>query len=105
MYSDGAPKDVLRSILNGKLMHAADASAFANDTVFCEWAYFIDFAEGRIDVHVDGSSEVLDSRSFAEASEEWMWELSGSSDGERADGEGDGGSCAKHDRIWPVKRI
>ena len=76
MYSDGAPKDVLRSILNGKLVHAVDASAFANDTVFCEWAYFIDFAEGRIDVHVDGSSEVLDSRSFAEASEEWMEELS-----------------------------
>ena len=41
MYSDGAPKDVLRSILGGKLMHAVDASAFANDTVFCEWVYFM----------------------------------------------------------------
>ncbi|RSH91119.1 hypothetical protein EHS25_010295 [Saitozyma podzolica] len=44
---DGA---CLPHILSGKLRHLVDGSGFEDDTLFCEWAYFIDFENKTLTV-------------------------------------------------------
>ncbi len=41
--------DALPAIQNGTLKHMPDDIDFAKDSVFCEWAYFIDLEEGILE--------------------------------------------------------
>ncbi|TID23420.1 hypothetical protein E2P81_ATG02991 [Venturia nashicola] len=43
----------LPAILKGDLLHLIDDSAFLEDTMFCEWAYYIDFEEEELEVWTD----------------------------------------------------
>ena len=59
----------LPRILDGTLNHLTDNSDFEEDTLFCEWVYWIDWEQKTFQVS-DGCHPV--EISFAELTEEWV---------------------------------
>lgn len=61
-------------ILDGSLKHLIDSTDFENDTLFCEWTYFVDWEKQEVQVR-GNLREVEGVCSFAELREDWMQEL------------------------------
>ena len=51
--STGSNEDLLDRVKAGQT-EVVDQSDFLNDTLFCEYAYFVDFEMERVEVHCDG---------------------------------------------------
>ncbi|KAI0085018.1 hypothetical protein BDY19DRAFT_967623 [Irpex rosettiformis] len=45
---------MFQPILEGKLRHMLDSTEFATDALFCEWAYWVDFENERMEVDMLG---------------------------------------------------
>ncbi|KAI0085022.1 hypothetical protein BDY19DRAFT_461409 [Irpex rosettiformis] len=45
---------MFRPILEGKLHHMLDSTEFASDSLFCEWAYWVDFENERLEMDMYG---------------------------------------------------
>ncbi|KAI0085020.1 hypothetical protein BDY19DRAFT_997092 [Irpex rosettiformis] len=45
---------MFQPILEGKLRHMLDSTEFAADSLFCEWAYWVDFENERLDMYMYG---------------------------------------------------
>ena len=63
----------LPHILDGTLTHLVDGADFEEDTLFCEWTYFVDWEARTVRVcsNYDGNGKVA-TVGFAELSVEWM---------------------------------
>lgn len=64
----------LPCILDGSPKHLIDSTDFENDTLFCEWTYFVDWEKKEVQVRAN-LREVEGICSFEELSKEWMEDL------------------------------
>lgn len=65
----------LPPILDGSLKHLSDDTKFAADTLFCEWAYYIDFADRTLEIIQGGRMGVHEKAKFEELGEEYAEQL------------------------------